>query len=196
MIQQLWSLVLTKALKIHDQIKTFISLVTLFIIVVTYKLALAICLYNDQTMSCYSCWPSNTLWKEFRMEIRNEALCALGKTSRTGLQILRYFQEVILWAWFLHLLIPRKVLKCFMVSLLLMTSSNLHGNSRILLQKNVLHCTYSSFTQITYILTFPPTSLEQFLRDIWNAVSWSIVLIFPQIKPNSQLWPCTFLFFS
>ena len=34
------------------------------------------------------------------MENRNEALCALGKTGRTGLQIDidRYFQEKILWA--------------------------------------------------------------------------------------------------
>ena len=29
----------------------------------------------------------NTPWKEFRVEIRNEALCVLGKTSRTGPQI-------------------------------------------------------------------------------------------------------------
>ena len=29
----------------------------------------------------------NTLWKEFRMERRNEALCAWGKTIRAGLQI-------------------------------------------------------------------------------------------------------------
>jgi len=28
----------------------------------------------------------NTPWKEFRVEIRNEALCVLGKTSRTGPQ--------------------------------------------------------------------------------------------------------------
>ena len=34
----------------------------------------------------------NIHWKEFRVEIRNEALCALGKTSRTGLQFVRYFQ--------------------------------------------------------------------------------------------------------
>ena len=33
-------------------------------------------------------------------EINHEALCALGKTGRTGLQIASYFQE-ILWAQFL-----------------------------------------------------------------------------------------------
>ena len=36
-------------------------------------------------------------WKEFRVKIINEALCALGKTGRTGLQIVRSFQEKILW---------------------------------------------------------------------------------------------------
>ena len=29
----------------------------------------------------------NTPWREFRVESRNEALCALGKTGRTGFQI-------------------------------------------------------------------------------------------------------------
>ena len=46
---------------------------------------------------------------------------------------------------------------------------------------------YSPFTKITYILTFLPPSLEQFLRAFWNAVSWAIVLILPQIKLDSQL---------
>ena len=31
-----------------------------------------------------------------RVESRNEALCAQGKTGKTGLQIVRYFQELIL----------------------------------------------------------------------------------------------------
>ena len=41
---------------------------------------------------------------------------ALGKTGRTSLQIVRYFQEKILWAKFLHLLISRKALKSLMVT--------------------------------------------------------------------------------
>ena len=41
--------------------------------------------------------------KECRVESRNEALCALGKTGLTGLQIVGYFQEPILWAQFLYL---------------------------------------------------------------------------------------------
>ena len=37
-------------------------------------------------------WP----WKEFRVKIKNEVFHALGKTGKTGLQIVRSFQE-ILW---------------------------------------------------------------------------------------------------
>ena len=42
----------------------------------------------------------NPPWKELLMKIRSEALCALGKTGGTGLQIVRYFEEKILWAQF------------------------------------------------------------------------------------------------
>lgn len=38
----------------------------------------------------------------------------------------------------------------------------------------------------------PPTSLRQFLRDIWEPVSWAIVFIRPQINRNSRLSRCTF----
>ena len=58
----------------------------------------------------------NTPWKEFRVESRNEVLCAQWKTGKTGLQIVRYFQKLILWAQFLYLLISRKALKSFMVT--------------------------------------------------------------------------------
>ena len=54
------------------------------------------------------------------MKIRNEALCALGKTGRTGLQIVRSFQEKIL----LHLLIPRKTLASLMVTSALAIKEN------------------------------------------------------------------------
>ena len=33
-------------------------------------------------------------------------------------------------------------------------------------KKKVLDCMYSPFTKITCILSFPPTSLEQFLRAV------------------------------
>ena len=54
--------------------------------------------------------------KGVQVESKNEALCALGKTGRTRLQIVRYFQEPILWAQFLYLFISGKVLKSFMVT--------------------------------------------------------------------------------
>ena len=53
----------------------------------------------------------STLWKEFRVEKRNEALCAWGKTGRIGIKILRYFQDLISWAQFLNLLISSKSTK-------------------------------------------------------------------------------------
>ena len=63
------------------------------------------------------------------------------------------------------------------------------------LPKSVLHCTYP-FSKIIYNINSDllPCSLEQFLRTLWNTVSWVIVLILPQIKLNSQLSHCAFLF--
>ena len=58
------------------------------------------------------------------MKIRNEALCALGKTGRTGLQIVKSFQEKILWSQFLHLLIPRETLTSLMVTSALAIKEN------------------------------------------------------------------------
>lgn len=73
-----------------------------------------------------------------------------------------------------------------------MTSSNLHKTCNNFLQKIcawlhvlILHhnCMYTDL---------PPTSLELFLGAIWNVLSWAIVLIWAQIKPNSKLSCCTF----
>ena len=64
--------------------------------------------------------------------------------------------------------------------------------AEIFCEKYMLDCMHSPFTKITYILTFPPASLEQFLRAIWDAVSQAAVLILPQIKLNSQLSRCAF----
>ena len=41
-------------------------------------------------------------------------------------------------------------------------------------------------------LAAPCTSSEQFLRAIWNAISWAVVLILPQIKFNLPLSRCAF----
>ena len=46
---------------------------------------------------------------------------------------------------------------------------------------------YSHFTKVTYMLSFPPASLELFFRAIWGALLQTGVLILPQIKLNSQL---------
>ena len=122
---------------------------------INYKLALSLCLYKYIP----SCWPSTH--SERSSGIRKEALCVLGKTGIVGLQIVRYFQEKILWAQFLHLLISRKVLKSFMVILLLVTSSNF-------LQKHVLDCMHSPFTKITCIIilpySFPLWSSQSYLK--------------------------------
>ena len=78
-----------------------------------------------------------------------------------------------------------------------MTSRKFHETSRNLLEKYMFDCMYFPFTQIRYILTSPiPTSLEQFLRAIWGAVSLAAVLILPQIKLNLQLSCWAFFFKS
>ena len=53
----------------------------------------------------------------------------------------------------------------------------------------------SPLTKITYILTSLAYFSEQFLRDIWEAEPWAIVLILSQVKLNSQLSHGAFFFF-
>ena len=67
-------------------------------------------------MSCWSCWPSTPPEKSsgWRAEMRHSVL--RGKAGRTALQIVRYFQEMILWAQFLHLFVSRKALKSLTVT--------------------------------------------------------------------------------
>lgn len=85
----------------------------------------------------------------------------------------RYVQETILGAQFLYV-IPKSALKSCMVKTAPVTSRNF--------LQTLFGCLYPMFTKITYILSFPPTSLEQFFRVIWDPVTWAIVLISPQIK--------------
>ena len=66
----------------------------------------------------------NTPWKEFRVESRNEALCAWGITDRRLFQIVRYFQEPILLAQFLYLPISRKTLNPSWWRIFIMTSKS------------------------------------------------------------------------
>ena len=70
-----------------------------------------------------------------------------------------------------------------------MISSDVHKTSRNLCKKKKkcawLHL-YTPSSPISHVQWPPTTSLEQFLR--------AIVLIYPQIKLNSQLWYCAFFF--
>ena len=71
-----------------------------------------------------------------------------------------------------------------------MISSDVHKTSRNLCKKKKcawLHL-YTPSSPISHVQWPPTTSLEQFLR--------AIVLIYPQIKLNSQLWHCAFFFFK
>ena len=102
--------------------------------------------------------------------------------------------QEILWPWFWHL-ISRKALKTLMLPLFYITSSNLHKTSRKLLQECVPDWMYSCFTKITCILTFSPTSLEQFeivsqtsLRCCFPGYSSH----FAPKQNNSQLSYCDF----
>ena len=59
-------------------------------------------------------------------------------------------------------------------------------------------CTYSHFTKnhrYTELHPHPhPSSLEQFLRALWGAVSWATVLMVPPKKLDSKLSHCAFIF--
>ena len=58
------------------------------------------------------------------MKIRKETLCALGKTGRTGLQLLDLFRRRFYESQFLHLLIPRETLTLLMVTSALAIKEN------------------------------------------------------------------------
>ena len=70
--------------------------------------------------------------------------------------------------------------------LLLVTNSNPHET----FCKNMCLIVCTPPSSKSSIYWPPPTSLEQFLRTFWNAVSQTIVLILPQIKFNLKLSCC------
>ena len=119
-------------------------------------------------------------WKDFRVEIWNEALC-LGRNWQNKSSA-SYFQEMVLWAQSLRIEKSTKIINADICSSRKQQPS----------AKCVLDCMYSPFTKITRILTFPHTSLEKFLRALWDAVSQVIAHILPQIKLSSQLSCCAF----
>ena len=82
---------------------------------VTYKLALAIYLCKDQITSHYSCWPSTPPERSSGWSSGMRHSVLWKKNWQNGSSD-RYFQEKILWAQFLHLLVSRKALQSFMVT--------------------------------------------------------------------------------
>ena len=136
---------------------------------VNWRWAHAICLYRDWIRSHCSCWPSTSPEKcsGWRSGVRHSLL---WETGRTGFQIVRYFQEKILLAQFLHLLVPRKTLKSFVVNLLLMTSSNL-------LQNVCLVAWAYPFANITYVYEHSPLPL-------WSCISELSELLPPRLQSS------------
>ena len=114
----------------------------------------------------------------------------------------RYFQESILWARFLYLLISRKTLKSFLVTTVPRCQSRIldwligltnpvsrkfHQTSRNLLGKYVLDSMYFSITKITCIPS-PPASLEHSFSELSEVLSPGLQSSFlHQIKFNLQL---------
>ena len=128
--------------------------------------------------------------KGVQVKISNVTPCAPGKAGRTGLQIVRCFQEKIWWAS--SFASPRIQKSTKIINGDFCTSWLAPS-----LSPNVclIACDPPSLkSHIT--LTYPPASLEQLLRALWNAVSWAIVLILPQIKLDSQFSHCAFFFQS
>ena len=85
-----------------------------------------------------------------------------AKTRRMGLQISRYFQEPILWGRFFYLFMPRKAPTFLIV---MTTSCDWHKPSAK--DMCLIACT-PVFTKITYVLIFPPYSLELETSNTWD----------------------------
>ena len=128
----------------------------------------------------------NTLWKEFSVESKSEALCAQEEnTGRTGLQIVGHFQEPLLWGSCISLYLEKHKNPSWW-KLFLLTSRNL-------MEIYVLDYMYFPLHQNHIYTDLPPSvSLKQSLIAIWSAVSQAAVLILPKIKLNWQLLCCTF----
>ena len=138
-----------------------------------WRLALAICLYMDWIMSHCSCWPSTPPERSSGWRSGVSMLCP-GKTGRTGLQMVRYFQE-ILWAQFLHRLRSTNGDVCSLW--LAVTFTRLAATFCKMCAW--FACT-SQLQQNHIYADFPPTTLEGYFRALWNA-SQAIVLFF---RPN------------
>ena len=106
-------------------------------------------LSQPQIGTCHGCLPSTFTrikscaaiaadlqypLKEFRVERSNEAFCAPGNW-KDSFQIVRYSQKLILLVHFFYLLISRKALKSFMVTIVSHDLQKLHETSRNFLPK-------------------------------------------------------------
>ena len=146
---------------------------------------LAIYLNKNQIMCPCSCWPSTPLKG---VQLGDQEWCSLrsgenwwNRTSERDTfrrqfyapnsSISKYLEKQSNPSWW---------------HLLLLTSSDIHKTSRNLPQNNMRMI---SCTKIMYILTFPATSLEQFLKVKCCLLGYS-----PQTKLNSQLSCCAFFF--
>ena len=148
-----------------------------------WRLALAICFYRDWIRSHCSCRE-----RAHRGEPEGGPRCS-EKAGRTGLQIVRYFQEKVLRAHFLHLLVSRKALKSFVVT---SAPHELQGTRS---QPSVKTCAWLYLPlQQNHVYTNLPLCLfgagfpshpEMLLPGLY-------VLILPQMKRISQLWGCAY----
>ena len=124
----------------------------------------------------------NRPWKELRVESRREALSVLWANWQNRCSD-RYFQEKILWAQFLHLLISRKALKSFM------GMSAPHAWQQPSAKMRAWLCVLPPRQNHTST-DISPASLKQYFRAIWNAAWQAKVLTSPQVKLISQLLSC------
>ena len=109
------------------------------------------------------------------------------KWQNRSASIVRYFQEKILRAQFLHLLISRKSTK-------IINSDICSLQWAVSLCQNVFSAACTPLTRNIYDTDLLPISLELFLRATWVARSQAIVLILPQMKLDPQLSHCASVF--
>ena len=104
---------------------------------------------------------------------QKQGICALGTTGRTGLQLVRYSQELILWAHCLYCLLSRKVRTFCMVMTVSRDEQKVQETSRKFLEKIRAWLHNLPLHQESHI-SWPclAASLE-YLREISGAVSQS-----------------------
>ena len=172
------TLLSTQDWAVNEQANPYPLGVCILVAGITY-MALAICTWHLPLQGFKSCTAAaadlqhpperNSGWSRY------EALCTLGKSGRTDLQIVRYFQEPILWAQFSYLLISRKARKI------------LHGDNCVLWLTETCkkRCAWSyllPFYQNHILTDLSLLPLWSSLRATWNVASQAIVFILPQYK--------------